>query len=146
MNEQAQQEPIGGLVLNEQAPGHASNSSEEADVEYIEASVEFHHHTCTMCDFKSPSEAKLSFHLKTHHICKTCGKTFQGGQGKRDYKRHLKKHQKPVDCYKCPGCDKTFPESWRLNRHIKEVHNAYQKLKRHLNAQYVAKSLNSSLF
>jgi len=138
-NEQAQQEPIRGLVLNEQAQHdpiggslvlnearHALGSSEESDVEYIETSVELHYHTCTMCDFKSPSKAKLAFHLKTHFICKICGKMFHGNQGKRDYKRHLKKHQTPFD-YKCSGCDKTFSESWLLNRHIKEVHNSLPK-------------------
>ena len=141
LNEQVQQEPIGGLVLNEQAhqepiggldlneAGHASGSSEEADVEYIEASVELQYHTCSMCDFKSPSEAKLSFHLKTHCICKICGEMFHGSQSKRYYKGHMKKHQKLVDGYKCSGCNKTFPESWRLNRHIKEVHNSLPKIK-----------------
>ena len=142
LNEQAHQEPIGDLALNEQAQqdpigeslvlneaGHASGSSEEADVEHIEASVELHYHTCTMCDFKSPSEAKLSLHLKTHYICKICGEMFHGSQSKRYYKGHMKKHQKPVDGYKCSGCNKTFPESWRLNRHIKEVHNSLPKIK-----------------
>ena len=127
LNEQAQQEPIGGLDLNE--AGHASSSSEEADAEYIEASVELHHHTCSMCDFKSLSEAKLSFHLKTHHICKICGENFHGVNSKRDYKRHIKKHQQPVNSYTCSGCDKKFSKAWLLNRHIKEVHNSLPKIK-----------------
>ena len=126
LNEQAQQDPIGGsLVLNEAR--HASGSSEESDVEYIEASVELHYHTCTMCEFKSPSKAKLAFHLKTHCICKICGEMLHGSQSKRNYKRHLKKHQTPV--YNCSGCDKTFSKSWLLNRHIKEVHNSLPKIK-----------------
>merc|ERR1712051_997767 len=64
-----------------------------------------------------------------HYICKICGEMFHGSQSKRYCKGHMKKHQKPVDGYKCSGCNKTFPESWRLNRHIKEVHNSLPKIK-----------------
>ena len=91
----------------------------DANVEYIiEAPEVAQPFPCTFCKYRTTSPAKLSKHLKSHHQCTECGKSFKRSQGSRDYKRHLKTHQfdhlkqteKPKfdSFHKCSYCQNSF--------------------------------------
>ena len=50
-------------------------------------------YVCSFCDFRNKNIKVLRNHLKTHYFCDQCDKTFSGNQGKRNFERHLKKHE-----------------------------------------------------
>ena len=59
---------------------------------------------CEPCSFRTISPVKWSHHLKSHHKCEDCGKEFNGVNGHRDFKTHLKSHQSK----QCDVCGKEF--------------------------------------
>ena len=82
---------------------------------------------CSMCDFTSSNIKFLQRHMKTHYQCDQCEKTFSGNQGKRNYERHLQKHdepaiKKPKKSHKCDQCSKAFEYASYLKRHIEKDH------------------------
>ena len=106
---------------------------------------------CEPCNFRTISPGKWSHHLKSHHKCEDCGKEFNGVNGHRDFKTHLKSHQskecdvcgkefnglkffrdfkqhlkthQPKQVFPCSKCDRSFPFLSYLNRHKKRIHGA----------------------
>ena len=106
----------------------------EVDIEHIEA-PEDPIHVCSACDYKTPSSSRFAKHVKALYICNYCDKSFHGMHGKRDYDRHVKKHEKSAkpEFYKCSKCKKPFSKLFNLNKHIKVVHNSLEKMKKTYN-------------
>ena len=55
-----------------------------------------------------------------HYNCEHCGQTFVGGQAKRNFTRHLKKHTKKPKVYPaCKLCNKVFKYQSEIKKHEK---------------------------
>ena len=55
-----------------------------------------------------------------HYNCEHCGQTFVGGQAKRNFTRHLKKHNKQPKVYPtCKLCNKVFKYQSEVRKHEK---------------------------
>ena len=92
---------------------------------------------------ESSNEANLYSAVDKEFKCNDCNaafssEIFHGMHGKRNYKMHVKNHEKPAKpakpgSYKCSECKKIFPLKAQLNRHIKCVHNFLEKPKKTYN-------------
>ena len=69
----------------------------EANVESIVETPEVPQpFSSSLCEYKTWSPAKFSIHLKSHHNCSECGKSFKWQNSKRNYERHLLTHQREL--------------------------------------------------
>ena len=109
----------------------------EENVEIIETSVTHDSYICEPCGFTTISPGQWSRHLKGHHECDVCRKTFHGVNGLRDFKTHLKTHQpkqskktgpKKKGPFACQECGKSVPFLSYLKRHMKRAHGAQKSV------------------
>lgn len=76
---------------------------------------------CLVCGIKC-SQFQMSRHVRTHHAptpfeCKKCKKTFRKEENLETHIQH--KHKR----HPCPFCTKVFPDSRKLNSHMRIYHD-----------------------
>ena len=74
---------------------------------------------CEHCDFKSNRPSAIKMHSKSVKKCDHCSKIFCGTLSNRKLKSHQKEHIfKPNKAHICIHCNKPFPISSKLKKHM----------------------------
>ena len=98
-------------------PEEDSESSNDDDIQ--QESQEKKYFFCPKCDYKGSLQCYLDTHLKSHQDCNQCGQTFFGGNSKRDFARHMKKHEiKEEKRFICEFCNKEYTTKGVLKTHF----------------------------
>jgi len=79
---------------------------------------------CTVCNKRFTTSSGLNRHSRTHsglkpYKCYICGKSFSVFQS---LDTHISFHIGDMP-YKCPLCSKSFSRSYKLKRHMRQVHS-----------------------